>query len=161
MQTEFTSKEDWLKRFKDYVGFERPSISLPKNFIQVSKYGKLLKKFPIPWQSVPVLSPNGTVFNVIEENEQLTFLEERCPYCGLAFNSLDAVSRWTKESENPTLNGSNIISDNLPLHKKCMKKARVFCPFMRTVDESEFEYGDYKNIKPNADNFLFKNGIKR
>ena len=161
MQTKFITKEDWLKKFKDYIGFDRPVISLPKNFIQVRKYGKLLKKFPIPWQSVPILSSSGTVFNVIEENEKLTFLDERCPYCGLNFNVLDLVSRWTKESKNPTLTDSQIFSDNLPLHIKCMKMARKFCPFMRTVDDLEFEYGTYEEIKPNADKFLFINGIKR
>ena len=161
MQENFTTKEDWVIRFKDYVGFNRPSISLPKNFVQVGKYGKLLKKFPIPWQSVPVLSYTGTVFNVIEDNEKLTFLEERCPYCGLKLKPSDLVSRWIKEAESPTLSGANIISDNLPLHIKCMKKARTFCPFMRTVVDSEFENGLYEKIKPNADRFLFINGIKR
>jgi hypothetical protein len=161
MQSNFTTKEDWLQRFKDYVGFNRPTVSLPKNFIQKSKYGKLLNKFPIPWQSVPIFSNSGTVFNVIEENEKLTFLKERCPYCGLQFNISDLVLRWTKESKNPTPEGPQIFSDNLPLHKQCMAMARKFCPFMRTVEDSEFEYGTYKDIKPNADRFLFIHGIKR
>jgi hypothetical protein len=39
-----------------------------------------------------------------------------------------------------------------------MKQARVYCPYMKSLDNSEFEIGEYNKLRRNAD--LFINSLK-
>jgi hypothetical protein len=155
----FTNSEKWSKSNKDKTGVPRPFYIVSDFFLKNAPF-KIAKKIPVPWQSLPVfIEKNLIVFNVIEENEALVISDGVCGYCGIKFNDFDNCSRWTVEKGKPTLDGkigSNVFSDNYPLHKECMKQARIFCPFMKTRNEKEFEYGVFLELKKHAEVFINK-----
>lgn len=144
MIIKFTNKQSWINLFKNYCSYNRPIVVVPSNFQTKSK---IYKQFPVPWQSVPVFGPDGGVFNVIKENESLVYDNNLCGYCGIEISKNDNVVRWNKIDEKPTHIGPRVFSDYLPLHIKCMKNARIFCPHMRLRPESEFEYGPFYILK--------------
>ncbi len=157
----------WNDSLKKNKGLPRPAYMVPEEF-QFLKNDRLKLKndfflhkiIPVPWQSKPIFDEKKTVFNVIEENEQEIYKKSLCGYCGIKFNELDECSRWigytiTDESYIPNdKQGPRLFSDTHPLHLKCMTQARIFCPFMRLLDDKEFEYGIYKNLRKNADDFI-------
>lgn len=146
MIVKFISPSVWIERFKDYKSFKRPIVVVPENFNTELSIGK---QFPVPWQSVPVFGPKGAVFNIIENNEEKTFTDNLCGYCGIQININENVVRWTNMDSKPSHKGVRVFSDHLPMHKKCMKKARVFCPYMRKRLDEEFEYGKFNILKNN------------
>jgi hypothetical protein len=155
----FTNSKKWSKSNSKIVGLPRPFYAINDFFLKVPSF-RLAKKIPVPWQSLPVFDKEKiTVFNVIEENESLVISDGRCGYCGIKFNAYDDCSRWTIEKGTPSLDGktsSNVFSDNYPLHKECMRQARIFCPFMKLRNETEFEYGTFLTLKENAEIFINK-----
>ena len=44
---------------------------------------------------------------------------------------------------------SRVFSDSYPHHLECMKQARIFCPFMRTLIDKNFETGEYDILRSN------------
>jgi hypothetical protein len=64
--------------------------------------------------------------------------------------------RWIIEKQDFNVNHNRdwVPSDFHPFHLKCMKQARVYCPFMRTLKDEEFDISLYKNnIKIAKENF--------
>jgi hypothetical protein len=159
----------WNKDLINYVGSPRPSLNVPQSFWNRKKIlanGKKVKgKFylhkiiPIPWQSKPVFDEiTRVVFNVIEDHESLVYKNNLCSFCGIKINNNEECIRWTDINSNPFEVGPRVFSDNHPLHFDCMKQARVYCPYMRSLDNSEFEIGEYNKLRRNAD--LFINSLK-
>ena len=59
-----------------------------------------------------------------------------------------------KQIFNINMNRDLVPSDFHPFHLKCMKQARVYCPFMRTLKDEEFEISLYShNAKIAEENF--------
>jgi len=147
----------WNEKLIDFIGFPRPYFNLTINQRKKLNNSKLIlknnlylhKKIPIPWQSIPVFNQDqGFELNV--ENEKRVYPEGLCGYCGNAFKDEDICSRWTVIDKNQSdIVGPRVFSDTHPLHPQCMKQARVFCPFMRQREDSEFEHGIYKDLRQN------------
>lgn len=155
----FANSKKWSKSSKDVVGLPRPFYIVESSFLNKISF-RLAKKLPIPWQSLPIFDEKtSTVFNVIEENEVVVFSDGVCGYCGVKFNDYDNCSRWVVERGTPSVDGKstpNVFSDNYPLHFECMRQARIFCPFMKLRNETEFEYGIFLKLKEHAEVFINK-----
>lgn len=155
----FTNSQKWSEYKKDITGLPRPFYIVNDLFLKKISF-RLAKKIPIPWQSLPIFNEKTEiVFNVIEENEKLVIYEGICGYCGVKFNDYDSCSRWTIEIGIPGFDGkktANVFSDNYPLHKECMRQARIFCPFMKLRNDTEFEFGTFLKLKKHAEVFINK-----
>lgn len=152
----FIDSEKWSKFNKDIIGIPRP-FYIVNNFFIKNVLFKIAKKIPVPWQSLPVFDNEKTIaFNVIEKNERLVISDGICGYCGIKFNDDDDCLRWTIEKGTPTEKGPNVFSDNYPLHKECMRQARIFCPFMKLRNKTEFEFGTFLELKKHAEVFINK-----
>ena len=157
MKKVFLDSLKWSIDLKNYVGLPRPHVQLnenqrlqllePKLKLKTKIY--LHKRIPVPWQSMPVFE-SGQPFNLNIENERRVYPEGLCGYCGVKLKDEENCSRWTifdpRQSDSV---GPRVFSDTHPLHMECMKQARVFCPFMRQRENSEFEYGTYKELRQN------------
>ena len=63
----------------------------------------------------------------------------------------EIVIRWIKAPLALTFKeGPKVFSDFHPLHLECMEQARIFCPHMRKLQDSDFETGKFKKLKQNA-----------
>jgi hypothetical protein len=155
----FTNSKKWSKSNNTLIGLPRPFYIVSDFFIKKVSF-RIAKKIPVPWQSLPIFNEDTlVVFNVIEENESLVVSDGRCGYCGIKFDDYDSCSRWTIERGTPSLDGKrspNVFSDNYPLHKECMRQARIFCPFMKLRNDTEFEFGTFLELKKHAEVFINK-----
>jgi hypothetical protein len=149
----------WTEESSVIKGLPRPHYYLPEKFLNRDDHRKIFKhkKFPIPWQSVPVFdredlpsicNPNPGDLGLIVDREAQVYTDNLCGFCGVKFLDTDTCIRWTSIKG---MHGVRIRSDHLPLHEKCMKQARTFCPFMQNTEDFEFERGTYKDLKLNAE----------
>lgn len=157
-------KEEWSEINSDIKGFLRPYFIVDEEYHFkstekfINKYKRYLHKIiPIPWQSIPVFK-DGWLLKVHIDNEKKANEENLCAYCGLGFNEKEHCCRWISQNrkikESKQYTSNRIPSDSNPFHIECMKQARIFCPFMRNLNEEDFEYGEYKILKNNAENHL-------
>ena len=152
----------WSEEVCDTRGLPRPFFILPKEFLEAeqklgnkSKYP--FKRIPIPWQSMPIF---GKVMQtkltkdakgklgLINAHEQQVHSNNLCGYCGVVIKNNEKCIRWTSVKG---INGFRVMSDHLPMHKTCMKQARVYCPHMQTTEDFEFEIGYFQDLKNNAE----------
>ena len=144
----FDNAKRWQENDVDTVGLPRPWAT--------SKRKDLAKKFPIPWQSEDRFDSLGHL-GLNQNNENMVYKKDLCSYCGIEIKNNETVIRWTKAPlELTTIEGPKVFSDFHPLHLECMKQARIFCPHMRKLQDSEFEIGKYKKLKENAINDVIK-----
>jgi hypothetical protein len=146
----------WSEEVKNNKGLPRPYVySFPK--FQTWNNKKFLdKKVPIPFQSKPAMNEGGLVLNI--ENEKIVVDNGLCSYCGLGIDDNEISFRWMVEKQDFESNMQRdwVPSDFYPLHKKCMKQARYFCPFMRNLKDEDFD------IRLNKDNLkIAKDLIKK
>ena len=140
----------------------RPFAVPPKNFQANPSHSLKLKngfylhpKIPVPWQSKPVWTDMGGVFNVIEEHEQIIYEKNLCGYCGIQIKNDEECLRWIGDDSEYIPNdkqGPRVFSDTHPLHIECMKQAKIFCPYMRERPSEEFETGPFNILKQHANN---------
>ena len=144
----FDGASQWQKKDVDTVGLPRP-WAIPKR-------NDLAKKVPIPWQSEDCFDSLGHL-GLNQNNENLVYKKNLCSYCGIEIKNNKTAIRWTKAPlELTTIEGPKVFSDFHPLHLECMKQARIFCPHMRKLQDSEFEIGKYTKLKENAINDVIK-----
>ena len=131
------------------------TIGLPRPFAKPTRKD-LAKKVPIPWQSEDRFeSLNHLGLNL--KNEDMVYIEELCPYCGIKINNKEIVTRWfTCELALVNRDHRWVYSDLHPFHIDCMKEGRIFCPHMRKLNDKDFETGTYKELKQNAVNDVIK-----
>jgi len=134
----FFNSEEWsLKNIKK-TGLPRPFYIVPKNYYFKNNKRYLAKKIPIPYQSTP--GENEPIrLNI--ENEEYVVSNDLCSYCGLDIDKNSDSVRWMIEKEKDVENNSRdfVPSDFRPFHIECMRQARIYCPFMRTLDDSSFD----------------------
>lgn len=149
----FDKNLKWEQKHIDYKGTPRPYLDVPKDLQYRDGVFFLHERVPIPWQSEPKLykKPDFGFLGVIVDNEKSVYDKGLCAFCGIAIDPNEEVIRWTTYLGIPNNDGPNVFSDNYPFHINCMKQGRIFCPFMRTTQSSEFEYGLYKDLKEKAD----------
>ena len=144
----FDGVSQWQKKDIDTVGLPRP-WAIPKR-------NDLAKKVPIPWQSEDWFESNGHL-GLNENNEDLVYINDLCPYCGIKINNDETVIRWyTCDLILVNKNDRWVYSDLHPFHIECMKQGRIFCPHMRELKDIDFETGSYKELKQNAINDVIK-----
>jgi hypothetical protein len=142
--------EIWSGKNKRKLGLPRPYAPFRPSLITPGKL-KLSLKFPIPWQSRPRKKSNA--IELIYENELLVYKENRCAYCGIIFSKDEITIRWLT-LEAPIDNVSRVFSDYHPFHIECMEEARIYCPFMRTTKDHEFEVDTFKTLRNKADELV-------
>jgi hypothetical protein len=151
----FLNAVEWsLKNIKT-VGLPRPYFNVPKKFYFKNKKRYLAKKVPIPYQSMPGEDILAIRLNI--ENEKYSVENDLCPYCGIAIDLEKQSIRWMIEVEKNFFNEQRdlVPSDFHPFHLDCMRQARIYCPFMRTLKDSSFD------IKKQKDNLIIaKNNYK-
>jgi hypothetical protein len=140
---------EWSKEITNKKGLPRPYADTTVNKEYKTRY-KLAKIVPIPWQSKPAFK-FGRALKLNEINEGKIYKQDLCAYCGIKIENNEICSRWkTAGVSNFIPNGGRVFSDIHPFHKKCMKEARIFCPFMKTLNDEDFEYGNYTILKQKA-----------
>lgn len=150
----------WSNKTKDFEGLPRPYFNTDNTYRYKDNLFYLHPKIPVPWQSQPIFNEFKTIFNVLENNEKKVYIENKCSFCGISFNDEEVCIRWvgTESEFMPNdFQGPRVFSDTHPLHDECMRQARIFCPYMRSRPEKEFEVGPYKFLRKNAD--IYKNNF--
>ena len=158
----FEKSLEWKDHLKNQLGLPRPYFKIDKEFIKSTSIN-VSRVIPVPWQSYPIFNKETKqAFRIIEDNELEVYAKNKCVYCGIAIDDIDLAIRWVGYEkiidikDKPGKDGPRIYSDFSPLHIECMKQTRIFCPFMKKLDESVFEYGYYKDLKNNAINYIKK-----
>ena len=104
--------------------------------------GWLKPRVPIPWASE---GGEGAFPRPDEVRDPQAIREHLCPMCGEGFKPGEQSIRWKTNEEHTG------ESDTYPMHEKCMRQVRIFCPHMQDRDENEFERGPYEKLRSNAD----------
>jgi len=125
------------------------TVGLPRPFATPTRKD-LAKKVPIPWQSEDRFEPLG-LLGLNQNNEDAVYEKNLCSYCGIEIKNKEIVIRWINAPLALTFKeGPKVFSDFHPLHLECMEQARIFCPHMRKLQDSDFETGKFKKLKQNA-----------
>ena len=138
----FKNSHQWSKNDIDSVGLPRPyDYTYRKDMARI---------VPIPWQSESNFK-HGQTLRLNRLNESLVYQNDFCPFCGIKIEKTEITIRWKtidiiRASETPHL----VSSDYHPFHLECMTQARIFCPFIKTLTNEDFEIGLYKILKINA-----------
>ena len=131
------------------------TVGLPRPFATPTRKD-LAKKVPIPWQSEDRFESLG-LLGLNQKNEDTVYEKNLCSYCGIEIKNKEIVIRWINAPLALTFReGPKIFSDFHPLHLDCMQQARIFCPHMRKLQDSDFEIGKFKKLKQNAINDAIK-----
>jgi hypothetical protein len=138
---DFNKSEKWSLKHIKKTGLPRPHWILNEKYFLKNGKRYLSKIIPIPYQSTP--SKHHPIRLEIE-NEKYVVENDLCPYCGLSINKEEDSIRWMIEKEEDVKESSEssrdlVPSDFRPFHLDCMKQARIFCPFMRTLKDSDFD----------------------
>ena len=158
----------WNKETSEIRGLPRPYVKVNKlyYFLKPVGFKNKFKRYlhtvvPIPWQSIPLFDNFGALLDVNVDHESEVVKNGLCAYCGIKFKEKEICIRWTTQNFMPTIDGksnnldkdifsrSRVFSDSYPHHLECMKQARIFCPFMRTLIDKNFETGEYDILKDN------------
>ena len=136
----FNESEKWSLKHIKKTGLPRPYWIINKIYFLTNGKRYLSKKIPIPYQSTP---SKDSIIRLEIENEKYVVANDLCPYCGLSINEEESSIRWMIEKEEDVKNNLEssrdlVPSDFRPFHLDCMKQARIFCPFMKTLKESDF-----------------------
>jgi hypothetical protein len=178
MEKYYKENLTWTKENSEITGLPRPYAITPEHlhFSESLNFSNKFKRYlhkivPIPWQSIPLFINNGTgLLSVNIDHESKVITHNVCGYCGNGFDHKELCCRWISNNQNISedgLTGSRVYSDIYPLHLKCMKQARRFCPFMRTLSENDFEFSKYsillkkiqKELKENINLENYKNDL--
>lgn len=144
----FDKTKHWEEKDVNFVGLPRPWAT--------PKRKDLAKKVPIPWQSEDRFDSLGHL-GLNQNNEDLVYKKNLCSYCGIEIKNKEIVIRWINAPLAFTFKeGPKVFSDFHPLHLECMEQARIFCPHMRKLQDSDFETGRFKELKQNAINDVIK-----
>jgi hypothetical protein len=137
----------WSEKVTNFQGLPRPYwFPHPKYyFFNGKKY--LHKKVPVPFQSRPGTEKTSPITLNIK-NEKKAVEEGLCSFCGVKIKDDELSIRWIVEKQKFPSDRDWVPTDFHPLHLECMKQTRVFCPFMRTLNDSQFEISIHsKNFK--------------
>jgi hypothetical protein len=136
----------WSSNLLKHKGLPRPECYANKKFYFKDGKRFLPKKFPVPYQSMPGDEIAFIKLNI--ENEKEVVLNDLCSFCGTKIEEEDLSIRWMVEKIEIKQERDFVPSDFRPQHLECMKQARTYCPFMKTLKDYDFE------IKKQKDNLL-------
>ena len=145
----------WSEKTTSFKGLPRPYWFPNSKYYYKFGVRHLHKKVPTPYQSKPGTELTAAIrLNIKNEKEVIT--NDLCPYCGIQIEESLKSIRWKIEVQdfNQEPNHDWVPSDFRPFHLECMKQARFFCPFMRILDDAQFEIKIQKeNLKDAKENF--------
>jgi len=150
----FINAVEWSNNNFKSTGLPRPYSNVPENFYIKNKKRFLAKKIPIPYQSLPGNSERGIRLNM--ENEKESINKDLCAYCGIKINNKELSIRWKIELEADFFYEQLdfVPTDFHPFHLECMRQARIYCPFMRTLKDEVFDIKKQsKNLKTAKENY--------
>jgi len=150
----FINAIEWSSNSLKSTGLPRPYYNVPKHFYIKNKKRYLAKKIPIPYQSLPGNSERGIRLNM--ENEKESVAKDLCAYCGIKIKNEELSIRWKIELEKDFFYEQLdfVPTDFHPFHLECMKQARIYCPFMRTLKDEVFDIKKQsKNLKTAKENY--------
>jgi hypothetical protein len=150
----FKKSVEWTEETAATRGLPRPYKKVSRHFRKAPDFLEYPKdilyvppKVPVPYQTIPVFV-DKEFLQLSKEREREVVENHLCPYCGVAINDEEESIKWTTLTDDQNLIDLEIRvpSDNIPFHKECMEQTRVFCPFMRLTEDSEYVSGKYKDI---------------
>jgi hypothetical protein len=133
----------WSNNLSKHKGLPRPEWYGNKKFYFKDGKRLLPKKFPVPYQSMP--GDEDFVLKLNIENEKEVFSNDLCGFCGIKIEEEDLSIRWMVEKTEIKEKRDLVPSDFCPQHLECMKQARTYCPFMKTLKDYDFEIKKQKN----------------
>lgn len=143
----------WSENLTSFQGLPRPYWFPNPRYYFKNGIRYLHKKVPTPYQSRPGKEDTGPIrLNV--KNEKKAIEEGLCSFCGVKIKDEEISIRWVIEKQKFTSDRDWVPTDFHPLHLECMKQTRVFCPFMRTLKDDQFEISlNSENLKKARENF--------
>ena len=167
----FKKNFKWNETNKNSVGLPRPSYDVPEEYrhkkydghddlnririLNLKSNVYLHRKIPVPWNTSPKFLKKDEnnlsgFFQIDDEKERSVYIKNICMFCGLGFKQGEIAIRY-KVVHDAIKEGSRFIfSDISPYHQECMRQIRIYCPFMRTRMDDEFEFGDNELLKENS-----------
>ena len=152
--------------------FNRSTISTsPLMYPESAKnyQDKWRRRVKLPWSTrlLTEQESSGNGYNLSQEGrlvaapaqdpdrERRVRTENRCPMCKKTFSPTDQAVRFTGPHQA-------VQSDHFPFHEDCMSDTTTFCPHMMGYEDEfkafqaggsseNFERGDYKTLRANAD----------
>jgi hypothetical protein len=140
---------EWSIENYQTKGLPRPHIVADESLRYQDGKFYLHPRTPIPWQSQPMFKYGGKL-QLIQEHEKHIYDNNLCPFCGITFKEAEDAIRWVTNKSIPTENGPSVLSDFYPFHLECMKQGRIFCPYMRNLQDKDFEIGIIDKLRQDA-----------
>ena len=171
----FNKNLKWNDSTKDTVGLPRPSYDVPQEYrhkeyddyddlnkvrvLNLKQKVYLHRKIPVPWNTSPKFMKKNEenlsgFFQIDIDKEKKVLTENICMFCGKEFNIEENSIRYRVVHDKIEDGTRFIFSDISPYHEECMRQIRIYCPFMRTRADDEFESGKNNFLKINALNQL-------
>ena len=139
-------KNKYFNDFNQWKESDIDTIGLPRPFAFTTRKD-LAKRVPIPWQSEDRFLSKGNL-GLNQKNEDMIYDNDLCPYCGIKILTEETTIRWINAPFKLTKKeGPKVFSDFHPFHLECMRQARIFCPHMRKLKNTDFKVGLYKDLK--------------
>jgi hypothetical protein len=171
----FNKNLKWNDLTKDTLGLPRPSYDVPEEYrykeynghddlnkiriLNLKQKVYLHRKIPVPWNTAPKFMKKNKknlsgFFEINIEKEKKVLIENICMFCGKMFYIEENAIRYRVVHDKIGDGTRFIFSDISPYHEECMRQIRIYCPFMRTREDNEFESGKNELLKLNALNQL-------
>jgi hypothetical protein len=150
----FINAVQWSSNNLKSVGLPRPYFNVDERFYTKNKKRYLAKRVPVPYQSMPGEGHVPIKLNIDNEKEAIS--KDLCSYCGIKINDEEISIRWKIEVEADFFYEQRdfVPTDFHPLHIECMRQARIYCPFMRTLKDIVFDVKKQKyNLEIAKENY--------
>jgi hypothetical protein len=108
-------------------------------------------RYPVPWATTPAWGTYGGPPTPHEERDLSAIRDHLCPMCGEGFDPREEVQRWNGYRSKTLSAGA---SDIFPLHTRCMKQARRFCPALHFEPEEQFTTGPHEEVRASSEKDL-------
>jgi hypothetical protein len=126
--------EKWTSENDRKVGLPRPFL-----YDQTGEF----KRTPVPY-SHTVDSSDKQPYDYYSPVGEIP--EHKCMWCGEKFEQNEQTERWKGGSS-----GTGSDSQLFPMHPKCMRQLKIFCPHVRMQSDEAFESGPYSELRKNAE----------
>jgi hypothetical protein len=141
----FKNSKDWTQEIAGQTGLPRPSVDT--KLMQIDKPEldgeSLHKRVPVPWAQ-EVFKGRGESLGSNDSRQREAIDKHLCPFCGEGFEPGETAQLW--------LGSGAGMADGFPMHPKCMRQTRIFCPSIRNEDDSSFETGPIEELRFKAEN---------
>ena len=117
-------------------------IGLPRPFLY-NQTGEF-KRTPVPYSHTVEEAESEHPYDIYLPTGEIP--EHRCMWCGEKFEQNEPTERWKGSTF-----GTGVDSQLFPMHPKCMRQLKIFCPHVRSEPDEAFESGPYIELRKNAE----------